>query len=171
LTFRILAAVRRSTAFTFVSPGEPQACDLRGAAMSQPTHLNGPAGATRFSAWRLIYAGALALLWSTVDRAGGSQYSTGPSLSSFNVFPVKGGDFRYRRATFRPANFDIPSTVDVAILQRPALTTSSLPRSKHTQRTFDNLGGATGKARKPETRVSGPEIAGDMRRMDVRVGA
>jgi hypothetical protein len=39
-------------------------------------------------------------------------------LLCINVFPVpKGGDFRYRGATFHPGNFDIPSTVDVAIMQ------------------------------------------------------
>jgi hypothetical protein len=34
---------------------------------------------------------------------------------------LKGGDSRYRVATFHPSNFDIPSIVDVAIMQRPAL--------------------------------------------------
>jgi hypothetical protein len=40
-----------------------------------------------------------------------------------------GGDFRYRGATFRPGNFDIPSSVDVAILQRAALITSPRPQA------------------------------------------
>jgi hypothetical protein len=47
--------------------------------------------------------------------------------------PCMGRDFRYRGTTLRPGNFDIPSTVDVAILQRPARITSRLPHFKRTQ--------------------------------------
>jgi hypothetical protein len=36
-------------------------------------------------------------------------------------------------ATFHPGNFNIPSAVDVAIMQRPALITSPLPHLKCTQ--------------------------------------
>jgi hypothetical protein len=53
---------------------------------------------------------------------------------------MKSGDFRCRGATFHPGNFDIPSTVDVAIMRRPALITSPLPHSKRT-RPFGLLAG------------------------------
>jgi hypothetical protein len=47
-------------------------------------------------------------------------------MIAFHVFPaLEGADFRYQG--FHPGNFDVPSTVDVAIVQRPAPVTSPPP--------------------------------------------
>jgi hypothetical protein len=54
--------------------------------------------------------------------------------SSLNAFPLKGGDFRCRRAAFHPGNFDVASCVGVAVMQcRASLHLHCLSYAKRTQ--------------------------------------
>src|SRR5262245_33356801 len=54
--------------------------------------------------------------------------------TTINVFPaLKEEDFHGRRVTFHPGNQDVPSSIDVTILDRSALVAPPLPYSKRAQ--------------------------------------
>ena len=70
--------------------------------------------------------GAVVVLLDVVQAVKKAKSVIGDELvdEAFNVFPaLKDGDFHGRRMTFHPGNQDVPSSIDVTIMDRSALVT------------------------------------------------